>query len=205
MRSDDFRPARAFPHPLHRLGEAAGSRLALTRRSTMFVRSFQLIHAALLSMTLAAFSGCDSAAPPSAAAPNGATASTLRAGAGPQFVHGFEVGLRQAVSENRPMLVFFTAQWCHYCHEMADQVFTDPQIVQLSERFVCVVVDADAETAVCDQFDVRAFPTLQFFSPQGVPLKRLVGKKEAAMLAYEMRSTLQAIALRDKSSPTVTR
>lgn len=114
------------------------------------------------------------------------------------FVRGYEAGLREAQREQRPMLVFFTAQWCQFCHEMADQVFTDQQVVQLGERFVCILVDADTERWVCEQFGVQAFPTVQFLSPRGVPLKRLVGKKETLHVVVEMRQALQAIAARTR-------
>jgi thiol:disulfide interchange protein len=103
--------------------------------------------------------------------------------------------------ENRPLLVFFTAQWCHYCHEMADEVFTDPRVRQMAQRFVCVWVDADRESEVCQTLGVQACPTVQFLSPRGVPLRRLVGKQEAGQFVYEMRATLHAIA---RQSPPAT-
>ena len=53
-------------------------------------------------------------------------------------------GWRTAERENKPLLLFFTAQWCHYCHQMAGEAFTNPQVVSLSEKFVCVLVDADS-------------------------------------------------------------
>jgi thiol:disulfide interchange protein len=149
--------------------------------------------AVLLAAGLAWSIGCDVTTAPTPATPR-AGSTTDSAEGGLHFVRGYEAGVRVAMRENRPLLVFFTAQWCHYCHEMADETFTDPRVRQLAGRFVCVWVDADREAEVCQTLDVQAFPTVQFLSPRGAPLKRLVGKQEAAQLAYAMRATLHAVA-----------
>ncbi len=81
-----------------------------------------------------------------------------------QFVDGYALGLQRAQADHKPMLVFFTAEWCHFCHQMADEAFTSPQVVTLAQQFVCVLVDADREPEVCRQFRVQAFPTVQFVS-----------------------------------------
>ena len=122
-----------------------------------------------------------------------------------QFVEGYANGYQQAVQRGKPMLVFFTAGWCHYCHEMANEAFTSPQVVGLSERFVCILVDADAEPEVCNQFRVQGFPTVQFVSPRGVPLNRVVGKKPGHQLMMAMQAALQNIARRAEAGATTAR
>ncbi len=94
------------------------------------------------------------------------------------------------------MMLFFTASWCTYCHQMAAEAFTVPQAVELSQRFTCVLIDADAEASVCQMYDVRGFPTIQFVSPGGAPLNRLVGKQPGQQLVMEMHAALQAVARR---------
>src|SRR5258708_7014516 len=73
--------------------------------------------------------------PPEAAAPlampepeAAPLAETPRAAASPRvargslrFVEGFQRGYEQATAEAKPMLLFFTAEWCHFCHQMADE------------------------------------------------------------------------------------
>ena len=111
-----------------------------------------------------------------------------------RFVRGFDSGSAQATAAGKPMLVFFTAEWCHYCHQMADEAFANPQVVGLANRFVCILVDADAEPGVCKQFRVQGYPTVQFLSPRGVPLNRLVGKKPSQQVMAAMQAALQSIA-----------
>jgi thiol:disulfide interchange protein len=112
------------------------------------------------------------------------------------FVEGYAQGFQRAQADHKPMLVFFTAEWCHFCHQMADEAFSNPQVVTLAQQFVCVLVDADAEPEVCRQFRVQAFPTVQFMSPRGVPLNRVVGKKPGHQLMISMQAALQSVARR---------
>lgn len=111
-----------------------------------------------------------------------------------QFVEGYQRGYQQAANEGKPMLLFFTAEWCHFCHQMADEAFTHPQVVSLSERFVCILVNADLEPDVCRYFDVTGYPTIQFLSPRGVALERIVGKKPGHQLMMSMQAALQTVA-----------
>jgi len=113
-----------------------------------------------------------------------------------RFIEGFERGQEEATRTGKPMMLFFTASWCTYCHQMAAEAFTLPQAVDLSERFTCVLIDADAESGVCQRFQVRGFPTMQFGSPGGVPLNRLGGKQPGQQLVMEMHAALQAVARR---------
>ena len=112
------------------------------------------------------------------------------------FVDGFERGHQIARQQQKPMLIFFTAQWCKYCHQMANETFIQDAVVSLSRHFVCVLIDADAEPDVCRQFEVRSFPTVQFVSPRGVRLNRVVGKHPAHQLIAQMQAALQTLARR---------
>jgi len=113
-----------------------------------------------------------------------------------RFVDGYQQGYQHALSAGKPMLVFFTAHWCRYCHQMADEAFNNQQVVALSDRFVCILVDADAEPEVCRQFRVQGYPTIQFLSARGVPLNRMVGKRPSQQLVTAMQAALQNVARR---------
>ena len=123
------------------------------------------------------------------------TGKTLAQGRLP-FVVGYEAGVAEAQRQNKPLLVFFTAEWCHYCHAMAAEALSQEVVVRIAERFVCVLVDADAEPEVCRQYRVRAYPTVQFLSPTGVPLNRMTGKQPAQQVVMEMQAALQSVARR---------
>ena len=113
-----------------------------------------------------------------------------------RFLAGYTSGLEETQRTGKPMMLFFTASWCTYCHQMEAEAFTLPQAVELATRFTCVLIDADEEAAVCQMFDVRGFPTIQFVSPGGAPLNRIVGKQPGQQLVMEMHAALQSVARR---------
>jgi len=157
---------------------------------------------AIACLGLIALAGCEVGTEP--AASKSAKRARQVARGNLHFVEGFQAGTERAAAEAKPMLLFFTAEWCHFCHQMADEAFTHPQVVGLSEHFVCVLVDADAEPDVCRQFHVTGFPTIQFLSARGAPLERMVGKKPGHQLMMTMQAALQTVA-RTQETPVASR
>ncbi|HTU24167.1 MAG TPA: thioredoxin family protein [Pirellulales bacterium] len=155
--------------------------------------------------------GCEAATEP-APAPQASAPAAPSEAAQTAVAHGllhFSAGYRQALleaeRENKPLLLFFTAQWCKYCHQMAGEAFTNPQVVSLSEKFVCVLIDADSAPEVCREFHVSAFPTVQFVSPQGMPLNRIEGKRPGQQVMLAMQAALQTAALRNQPTAAAIR
>jgi thioredoxin-like negative regulator of GroEL len=165
----------------------------------------------LILWCAALLAGCDARTQPPAT--QNAAGSTAAAAANPvrvargllRFTDSYERGFAEARREGKPLLLFFTAEWCHYCHQMADEAFTNPQVVSLSEKFVCVLVDADGSRDVCRQFHVSRFPTIQFLSPSGVLLNRFEGKLPVHKVTMEMQAALQSVARRSVARPSTTR
>ena len=72
---------------------------------------------------------------------------------------------REAGKLKRPLLVFFSAEWCMPCKEMMLRSFADPGVADLiGKRFVPLLVDMtnddDAAHAVGQRYRVNALPTL---------------------------------------------
>jgi hypothetical protein len=91
-----------------------------------------------------------------------------------------------------------------FCRQMREETFADQQIIELASQFVCLAVDVDQEPEICQDFHVEAFPTIQFISPQGVRLHRVLGKKDPETLAAQMQVALEpprmSTALRGNTS-----
>lgn len=115
---------------------------------------------------------------------------------GIEFVQGYAKGYAAAKKADLPMLVFFTAKWCSYCHQMEQDAFADNAVATLAKRFVCVLVDADAEPEVCEKFALGGLPTIQFMTSHGVPLNRVTGRRPAEQILSQMEDALEAAALR---------
>jgi thiol:disulfide interchange protein len=110
------------------------------------------------------------------------------------FVNNVEVGCQLAANRGMPCLFFFTAEWCTFCHRMAETAFADENVGLLGQNFVCVLVDADKERSLCHYFFVTGYPTVEFVSPQGQSLHRLVGQQSPADLVAGMQAALGRFA-----------
>jgi thiol:disulfide interchange protein len=156
----------------------------------------------LLLSALVIFSGCElgyeqPSAPSSGASRSQERTAIARVARGHlEFVEGYAQGCSLAARQRKPVMLFFTAHWCSFCRQMADEAFTHPQVVRLSGQFVCVLVDADVEPEVCRQYEVSGYPTIQFLSPRGVPLERVVGKKPGQQVMMAMQAALEHVARR---------
>jgi len=111
-----------------------------------------------------------------------------------RFVEDLDVGRRLSEELGKPCLLFFTAEWCTYCRQMEETAFTDTSVGDLSDNFICVLVDADLHPQTCEEFSVTGFPTIQFVSANGRALNRLVGRQSAPDLATGMQSALKRFA-----------
>lgn len=111
-----------------------------------------------------------------------------------QFVSDHEIGRQLGAERGRPCLLFFTAEWCSFCHRMENSAFVDQRVSELAKHFICIRVDADHDQEVCRQYDVSGYPTIQFLSAKGQTLHRLVGRQSPDNLALGMQAALERFA-----------
>ena len=79
--------------------------------------------------------------------------------------------LKKAAAESqktgKPILITFTASWCHYCHKLLDETFTDQKVIaRVNEYFVPVVLDADENERAVQLLEIEAFPSTVVISPE---------------------------------------
>lgn len=80
---------------------------------------------------------------------------------------GLDEGFREAASAGRPILLLVHAGWCPRCKELRPSFF-DPALAELSDKFVMINVDQDAEPASLKFApDGSYIPRVVFFDPQG--------------------------------------
>lgn len=115
-----------------------------------------------------------------------------------EFSTDYDEATRRAEAENKPLLLFFTAQNCPHSQAMLDGAFSNQEIARLSRKFVCVEIDVNDEDGekICEEFGVNASPTIQFATSRGVLLQRLTRNQPAALLERQMEAALTSVAWR---------
>ncbi|MFP3942093.1 MAG: thioredoxin family protein [Acidobacteriota bacterium] len=102
-------------------------------------------------------------------------------------LHWHPPGEEEALAsrEAKPILYFFTADWCAPCDKLKRELFDDPdRAAELAERFVPVeVLDTTVERGtnrpevaeVVERYAVRSFPTLVVALPDGTAVDQQRG------------------------------
>lgn len=105
----------------------------------------------------------------------------------------FLAALARAKEERKPIVLDFSAEWCAPCQQMIRNVFPDPRVAELLERFVFVTIDTDEYPALAQKFGVVGMPDIRLLSSGGEELKALLGFRDADAFAKELQALLDSL------------
>jgi thiol:disulfide interchange protein DsbD len=112
-------------------------------------------------------------------------AEALPPGAHITWTEDFEAGKSSALTQGRPMLVDFGADWCGACQELERDVLSDPRIVAEAQRFITVRVDlstdkaTDEKWALLEQYEQPGLPLVVLHRSDGSEAARVTGMVES--------------------------
>jgi len=100
-----------------------------------------------------------------------------------------------ARSEDKPIFLYWGAEWCPPCHQIKATIFSKPEFVAKSRLFVPVYLDGDTEQAqmLGDRFGVRGYPTMIVFDSDGTEITRIPGGLDIGLYADVLDLTLSDI------------
>ena len=86
-----------------------------------------------------------------------------------------EAAFALAKNENRPLFLYWGAEWCPPCHALKTRIFHAPEFVHKIHDFVAVYLDGDTERAqiLGEELGVFGYPTVIIFSPAGDEIMRM--------------------------------
>ncbi|BEQ13491.1 protein-disulfide reductase DsbD family protein [Desulfoferula mesophila] len=98
------------------------------------------------------------------------------------WVHFSPQVLEEAKASNKPVVVFFTADWCNPCKQLKSETLPRPEVQELLKHFVPVKADVtkapgpEAQSFM-RQYRVRGVPTMIFMDGRGQEIteSRVVG------------------------------
>ncbi len=74
----------------------------------------------------------------------------------------------RAKKEGKPILLDISAVWCHWCHQMSNNTYSNDVIAKIiNESFIPVRVDTDRRPDVNERYNQGGWPTTAFLTPEG--------------------------------------
>ena len=121
---------------------------------------------------------------------------------------GIDDGFAEARANGKPLLLFFTADWCPPCHSLESDVFASSHFVeQIEADFVPVkVIDRTREDGrntpevegLVRSARVTGFPTLVVVRPEGTAAVRNVGYSSHVSTLTFLREAVQRLEAAEK-------
>ena len=105
-----------------------------------------------------------------------------------------------AKREKRFVLLDLEAVWCHWCHVMDANTYSDPAVIKLLEsRYITVKADQDSRPDLSNRYEDYGWPATVVFDAEG----HEIVKRQGYLAPDEMASMLQAIIDDPTPGPSV--
>ena len=92
----------------------------------------------------------------------------------------YPAGLALAKAHHKTMLVYFYADWCHWCQKMKAETLSDARVIKILNRaFISVRVNIDTGKELTREYGVRPIPVIWFVSDKGKPIGHRPGFLDA--------------------------
>ncbi len=105
-----------------------------------------------------------------------------------------------AKRENRFVLLDLEAVWCHWCHVMDANTYSDPAVIKLLQsRYIVVKADQDSRPDLSTRYEDFGWPATIVFDANG----HEIVKRQGYLAPDEMASLLQAIIDDPSPGPSV--
>src|SRR5215469_12481526 len=106
----------------------------------------------------------------------------------------------QAKREKRFVLLDLEAVWCHWCHVMDENTYSDPAVIKiLREHYIVVKADQDARPDLSNRYEDYGWPATVVFNGDG----QEIVKRQGYLAPDEMLSILKAIVADPTPGPSV--
>jgi len=93
-----------------------------------------------------------------------------------------ERSFKKAQDDRRPVLLSISATWCHWCHVMDDNTFSNETVIDtINDQFIPIRIDNDKRPDINRRYNMGGWPSVAFLTPS---------KKVITGTTYEPPDTL---------------
>ena len=79
-----------------------------------------------------------------------------------------EAVLQTARQTGKPILVFVSADWCHYCKKMKRETWANPRVyAAVSQHYETLVLDGDRDKTIVKKLELSGYPATLLYSSDG--------------------------------------
>lgn len=99
---------------------------------------------------------------------------------------------QRAQKENKLVILYLEAVWCHWCHVIDTQTYSKPEIAEvINSKFIPVRVDQDSRPDLSTKYEEYGWPATIIFNPKGLELNKLAGYVEAERMADILKTAIE--------------
>jgi thiol-disulfide isomerase/thioredoxin len=91
------------------------------------------------------------------------------------FQTDYDVALKMASRENKPVIIDFYTDWCKWCKVLDTVTYVDPLVIGMSADNIFVKINAEVDTALAGEYSIAGYPTIVVAGPDGKEMDRIWG------------------------------
>ncbi|MEA3325486.1 MAG: thioredoxin family protein [Euryarchaeota archaeon] len=111
--------------------------------------------------------------------------------------YSYEEGMEIAQAQNKPVMIDIYTNWCKYCKELDRVVYTDSNVINLADKFVCIKFNADKRRDLAAKYNSPTptnprpgVPSIVFLKSDGTETHRTGYKGGAEPFVQDMMVAL---------------
>jgi thiol:disulfide interchange protein len=87
----------------------------------------------------------------------------------------FAAASAESASTNKPLFIYFTADWCEPCQSLRHTTWADANVEKALSNFIPVKIDVDQHRDLVNQYPSEGIPHFVIAKSDGTKLRETVG------------------------------